>query len=362
MRTGDVLTPMFWGTPGCRAWFAVPGVADSITMIEIPPREQAFWGEAVFGSGAVPESLLVNGIYAGYYEVPESVSVVDTPLIYHLRPPSAATLAHRVIAAPRLLSVPRVVEWLEGGDSIAVACPSDYKVSLNDPAYPFAVRLKDSVQVMRHGPRKGYFSILQPKGVEVLVIGREGDWYRTRLSATQIAWVDTVAVERLPQGHQLPNSHVTSMRTFAKPEYVRLEIPLKGKHAFRVTETAARHVCVQLFGVTSDTDWIRYDTQATLVSLARWSQPEPGVYQVDLELSKDIWGYDAYYVGNAFVLQLNLPPERVHGLHGKRIVVDPGHSPDPGAIGPTGYTEAEANLGIALELAAELRRKGRKLL
>jgi N-acetylmuramoyl-L-alanine amidase len=45
-------------------------------------------------------------------------------------------------------------------------------------------------------------------------------------------------------------------------------------------------------------------------------------------------------------------------LHGLTIVVDPGHSPDPGAIGPTGLAEAEANLGIALELARILEKRG----
>jgi len=39
-------------------------------------------------------------------------------------------------------------------------------------------------------------------------------------------------------------------------------------------------------------------------------------------------------------------------------VIDPGHSSDPGAIGPTGYTEAEANLGISLQLQKELEKRG----
>jgi N-acetylmuramoyl-L-alanine amidase len=39
------------------------------------------------------------------------------------------------------------------------------------------------------------------------------------------------------------------------------------------------------------------------------------------------------------------------------IVVDPGHPP-AGATGPTGLTEAEANLGVAESLAGLLRREG----
>ena len=41
-----------------------------------------------------------------------------------------------------------------------------------------------------------------------------------------------------------------------------------------------------------------------------------------------------------------------------KIVIDPGHSSDPGSIGPTGLTEAVANLNISRELAQILRDKG----
>jgi len=54
----------------------------------------------------------------------------------------------------------------------------------------------------------------------------------------------------------------------------------------------------------------------------------------------------------------NKPPEHINILKYKRIVIDPGHSPDPGAIGPTRLTESEANLNIALRLKKELERKG----
>ena len=45
-------------------------------------------------------------------------------------------------------------------------------------------------------------------------------------------------------------------------------------------------------------------------------------------------------------------------LHGVRVIVDPGHNPDTGAVGPTGLEEREANLGISLELARILERRG----
>ena len=130
------------------------------------------------------------------------------------------------------------------------------------------------------------------------------------------------------------------------------------KHPFRVIAEDRRTLRLQLFGVTTDTDWIRYDATDSLIDLASWSQPEEGLYEFKLALTKDLWGYDTYYVGSTFYLQINRAPRDVKHLKRKVIVIDPGHSRDPGAIGPTGYTEAEANLGVALELRRQLEDDG----
>jgi N-acetylmuramoyl-L-alanine amidase len=46
-------------------------------------------------------------------------------------------------------------------------------------------------------------------------------------------------------------------------------------------------------------------------------------------------------------------------LEGARVAVDPGHAPDdPGAVGPSGLTEAEGTLMLAQAVASELSRRG----
>jgi N-acetylmuramoyl-L-alanine amidase len=46
-------------------------------------------------------------------------------------------------------------------------------------------------------------------------------------------------------------------------------------------------------------------------------------------------------------------------LEGARVAIDPGHGPDePGAVGPSGLTEAEAAWELAAALDVELRRRG----
>jgi N-acetylmuramoyl-L-alanine amidase len=359
LAAGDVLPAMFKGAPGMYAWFTIPGVVDSVPMSEIEPRQQPYWGESVFGAGAVPDSVLIRGIYSGFYSVPESLSSVNDNIIYHLSTPPHKYIRPLISTTPpdstsdrlvRLLALPQTFEK-----------PAGYRASFNHPDYPLTVRFLDSVQILRHGPRLGYFSIFQPQGAEALAVGREGDWYRLRLSQTQFAWADRNSVMALPPGALPARSRLASLRIFSHEDHVLVEIGLNGKHPFRIIEDNPRTLRLQLFGVTSNTDWIRYDYADLLVTLLTWSQPEDGLYELTLKLSQDLWGYDTYYEGNTFYLRLNRPPERTRNVRGKTIVLDPGHASDPGAIGPTGLTEAEANLGIALVLSKELEKKGAKV-
>jgi N-acetylmuramoyl-L-alanine amidase len=357
LLAGDRLDVMFRGTPGLAAWFSINGVVDSVPMAETSPRPQPYWGESVFGAGAIPESVLVKGIYSGFYEIPDTIVVTNASITYHLAPPDAAGIVARLMTGPVDTTIFTWLRYLVlGGEEITAQ--SSYRVSFNPPEYPFAVRFTDSVQTIRYGPRKGYFSIFQPEGVIAMAVGAEADWYKVKLSSTQYAWAHKQSVERLPKGILPPSSYVTSIRTYSSDSDLSVEIPLTGKHPFRVIEDDPRTVRLQLFGVTSNTDWIRYDFSDELVDIATWSQPEPDLYELQFKLTRAMWGFDVYYLGNTLYFVINRIPAKVREFKHKRIIIDPGHSADPGAIGPTGLTEAEANLAISLELADRLRKKG----
>ncbi|MEW6412828.1 MAG: N-acetylmuramoyl-L-alanine amidase [Candidatus Zixiibacteriota bacterium] len=358
MTSGDRFKVEFRGTPGRAAWFGIPGVIDSVPMAELEPQMQQFFGESVFGAGGVPESLKVAGVYSGFYDIPPGVQCDTVRLNYCLGQLGVRELLHRFWLPPyehddRMLSM-----LLSMTDTTCADTISSYRVSINGPDYPFTVRFMDSVQIIRYAPRMGYFAIFQPKGVEALAVGAEADWYRIQLSKTQFAWVQKNSVEILPKGILPPSSYLASVRTYDSTGSLLFEFPLTGKHPFRVFEDDPKTLRIQLFGVTSNTDWIRYDFADTLVDIATWSQPENGVYEFKIHLRHDIWGYDTFYRGNTFYFQLNKAPEDLNDIEDKIIVIDPGHSKDSGAIGPTGYTEAEANLAIALKVAEKLQSRG----
>lgn len=359
LGAGDRLKVSFRGTPYRSAWFSIPGVIDSVPMAEITPQVQPYWGEAVFGAGAVPDSLKIRGIYSGFYDIGPSTRCDSVYIEYHLAPMTAREIVRKFWCPPHQTLDSNLPGIIWSTDTSIVDTQSSYAVTLNDPGFPATVCFMDSVQILRHRPLKGYFSIFQPRGVQALAVGAEGDWYKIQLSATQFAWALKQSVEKLPYGALPPHSYLKAVRFSDTADRLLFELPLAGKHPFRVFEDDRRTLRLQLFGVTSDTDWIRYDFSSDLVDLVTWSQPEPGMYELRIALNENIWGYDSYYEGNTFFLQINKPPDRLNDkLKGKRIVLDPGHSRDFGAIGPTGLTESIANLAIALELRKELQSKG----
>jgi N-acetylmuramoyl-L-alanine amidase len=71
-----------------------------------------------------------------------------------------------------------------------------------------------------------------------------------------------------------------------------------------------------------------------------------------------LWGYDTWYEDRTLVLSIKKPPTEAISLRGFTIVVDPGHSADDGAVGPTGIKEKDANLWISKKLRESLQKRG----
>lgn len=357
LATGDRLIVEFQATPLCYAWFSIPGIIDSVPMTEIEPQSQAYWGETVFGVGAVPDSLKIKGFYRGFYDIAYDKLPDSTRICYFLSGLQKKDIYDIFLDTPTELLDFNIISLLKSYEKTIVDS-SSYYIQINPDSYPRTVELIDSVSIIRVGPRRGYLSIFQPKGVKALAVGQQGDWVKLKLSQTQFGWIQNRSVRFLEKGNLPEKSFVRAVRTYSDSEQHLIEIPLSEKHPFRLEENNRYSATLRIYGANSDTDWIRYDFEDDNIDYIRWSQPEPDFYQLNFHFKAPIWGYDIYYEGNTLKCLFNKPPKHANKLKGKRILIDPGHSPDPGAIGPTRLTEAEANLNIALQLKRELQRKG----
>jgi N-acetylmuramoyl-L-alanine amidase len=350
---GDLVEVSFRGTPGGEASFSIDGVVSDAPMVENLLSYDSWWGHEVFGQGAIDDSTVTDGVYRGSLYLPDSADVDSARVIFTLVVP-IEQIQKTSEGWMRLTRDDTDVQYAVLTDT------ASGRITVRKHEYPAVVELIDSVQTIRTGPRKGYLSIFQQKGIRFICDGRYDNYLRMKLAPGQTAWLPDSSVVFLPQGSPAPHSYVRTIRATEDDEHVRIELFLDEKLPFQVDIIPEENKAVlRVFYCSSDTDWIRRLGERKFVRRIDWSQEQDGVYRVDIDLNQFvIWGWDAYYNGNILTLDIKPAPERFRSYRDLRIMIDPGHSGDPGAIGPTGLTEAEANLMIADRLAAHLRKKG----
>lgn len=218
----------------------------------------------------------------------------------------------------------------------------------------------DSLTVGRALPG-GTYHWFFPSGTRTEANGRVNDDLRLRLSSESQAWV--AAGEARPlAAHAVAPAVVGSVTLTPRAGGALLRIPLSRRVPFQVAESG-RSLGLRLYGAVGDVNWIRYGVPDTLVTRISWAQAAADETTLTLELGVPVWGYRTWWDRADLLLEVRRPPAIVRGdpLKGILVAVDPGHPP-AGATGPTGLREAEANLGVALELRRLLENGGARVL
>lgn len=219
--------------------------------------------------------------------------------------------------------------------------------------------ITDSFAVFKTWPDLGY-EIFPPPGIKVIVNGQEGDYYRVRLSSDKEVWVKKNSLKILDPGQALAPAKAALARVDQKELRTEVRITLSRPVIFRIEPGGdCRRLTLWLYGARADMDWIR-QPEAGYVKNICWSQPQSEVVTVEIELQKPFWGYRAEYRNNVLVLTIR-PWPRIDSrrpFHNLRIAVDPGHSPDNGAVGPLRTLEKDVNWQTAQKLAQKLKALG----
>jgi N-acetylmuramoyl-L-alanine amidase len=339
LTAGDVLEVKFRGTPNSQASFSVEGLISDIPMTEAPPKRQPYWGKEVFGKGLVPEKLFLKGVYTGSYIIKSTDKIDSARIVFELSKKNDDT-------------------------TDVITDSSQGRITVKQDQTPQIVEFTGSSVIARSGPKLGYLLLYQPPGVRTVATGKIGEWVRLKLAEGENAWVRQDSIKYLPLGTPIPRSFLTAMRTQTEDRKTQLRIFLQEKLPFRVKQQLnPPALLLTIYGVTSNTDWIRYDFTDKIIKEIQWAQPKEEVYQLKLYLNlEQQWGYDAFYEGSALILEIKDQPKLKKKLQGLRIALDPGHSPDPGAVGPTGLEEKVVNLEIAKELKKILEKNGAEVI
>jgi N-acetylmuramoyl-L-alanine amidase len=209
------------------------------------------------------------------------------------------------------------------------------------------------------GPFHWFFA----PGARLTLTGERGGFLRVALGPDLSAWVAKEDVHVLAPGAPPPAAEIAGVRFIAASSHIDLRIPLGTRLPHHV-ETSERGLQVTIYGASSQTNFFQYGSLDPLLERAMWSQPADGVYRVTVELTVPVWGYHSFYdAADALVVRIRRPPsiDVDQPLRGLLVAVDAGHPP-AGSTGPTGLTEAEANLAIALRLQPLLEQAGARVL
>ncbi len=140
-------------------------------------------------------------------------------------------------------------------------------------------------------------------------------------------------------------------------KYDYVTVSLDEKLPYRsIQQINPSRIVVDIFGATSNTNWITQRSSAREIKNAYYEQTEDDVFRIIIELKhSQHWGYSIYYQGKKLVIKVKRQPADL-GLEKMKIAVDAGHGGDnkgaPG--GTTGILEKKYTLLIAKELEKEL--------
>jgi N-acetylmuramoyl-L-alanine amidase len=211
--------------------------------------------------------------------------------------------------------------------------------------------------------RSGPFHWFWHPGTQLRIDAERDGMYRVRLTDGLSAWTSAGDVLLMPSGTPPPLASITGVRMTPRDDVIDLRIMADKRLPFRV-DGGERTLRITVYGATSEVNFMQYGGLDPLVERAAWSQAATSEFVVDVELTEPVWGYaTSYDPTNALVVSIRRPPEidAKRPLDGLLIAVDAGHPPG-GGTGPTGLTEAEANLAVARALKPMLEAAGASVL
>ncbi|MBN9351203.1 MAG: N-acetylmuramoyl-L-alanine amidase [Chitinophagaceae bacterium] len=228
----------------------------------------------------------------------------------------------------------------------------------------FFVETKDSLPYLNYGLGKdrlgGAKMTFLDSNVILKVVDSFGTQYKVQLSEQHSAWIEKQNVERT-EGEFLPqyisgNWRVEGDSAF---DYVAVSLPQRLPYNSRMDIDPAK-IVVDIFGVTSNTNWITQMPTTREIKNVWYVQREDDVMEVNIELKhKTQWGYHIYYDSlNRLTIRVNRQPSSLL-LRKMIIAVDAGHGGEnTGATGVnTGIIEKDYTLLYAEELKKQLLAK-----
>ncbi|MBI3587527.1 MAG: N-acetylmuramoyl-L-alanine amidase, partial [Ignavibacteriales bacterium] len=324
----DILEVKFKGSPGYEAFFSIDGVESNIPMRELKGKE----------AGGM------EGIYIGRYKVKDSDESREKPIRVRLK--KSFWSSERAYSKGKISifpnELPRVAE-ITGRKPFLNAGLGEDRLG---------------------GAKLGYI----PSSVRVRVTGKVGRQYRIQLSEAMMGWLPEDFAQLLPLETPLPRSLVGSTSaTGTKTEDI-VTVSLSQRLPYIAEQlTTPTALAVDIFGATSNTNWMTHHLSASGIKNVSWDQIGAEHYRLTITLNyAQHWGYEiGYDNGSSLRIRFHRPPEIANPdsvLAGLIIAVDAGHGGEnQGALGATGVREMNVTFATASHLKSALEAKGARV-
>ena len=267
--------------------------------------------------------------------------------------------AQRLIAPGEEFSAaPVEYELGQGWSSVKIKGTARVAATAKAPPIATVKASTEGYATVKTGPSNGYLSF-PLTGTRFLVTGREGGSLRVKLSNTVSGWIDAKEVDL---SSAAPLRAVTGTINVGKTDLGAIvSIGLTDKVAFDVEPAAGIDgLTLRFYNTIGHTNWVVNDS-TDFVKEIRWRQEAADTVAVTVLLKSALWGWWPSQNGGVFKLELRRAPKisPKNPFAGIKIMLDPGHMPSaPGAIGPLGTKEMDANYAIAMAAKTKLEKEG----
>ncbi len=198
-------------------------------------------------------------------------------------------------------------------------------------------------------------------GVVVKVVDSTIINYRVQLSKNHFAYLNKTSFKKdsavKDRSYYLTSSWLVNGDNKSDFVTITLDEKLPYRHIQQINPSK---IVVDIFGATSNTNWITQRSSAREIKNVYHEQVEDDVFRVIIELSHpQHWGYSIYYQGKKLVIRVKRQPQEMR-IKKMKIAIDAGHGGDnSGATGvTTKIQEKKYTLLIAEELQKTLIKEG----
>lgn len=345
VEPGDNVRLSVKASAGARVSATFAGITGAVPLLEttasaLSPDDQA---RVLGGVQAGGDSIA--GIYEGEVRIPLSAADTKAQVTYSIVAPDGSTVAATSKGA---ISVQPI-----SARRVGLIVLADRSKDID--ARPYGI--------VESSPDGGWL-FFPPAGTPFAVTGSDGDYDRVALGSSQQGWINKRSLVLESAGRPMPSADVQDVGIRDGPRATTVRVHLTARVPYRVDESpSGPSLRVRFYNATAGTDYIAYGQDKAPIRSIRWDQLPGAIAALDIDLrQRTLWGYHAGWDGDDLLLTIKKPPHLAAApapaLRGLLVVVDPGHSPDTGAIGPLGTQERDVNLAIAKRLAAHLQSLG----